>query len=178
MITVEIIIFILAILLGILLYWRESKNNYLFKLINKITHAKEQQLKKEDKKGFFFMQPFLVRFVYLVVFILGSYAISLLIIPFNFVTIQYLITIIVGAMLGTYFASLIIFASDKMEDGQDIIEETIEKGKTMLKDLTEKDEKTNKVKEKIEKPKEGIPTDTKPTEKSARERLKDKGFLK
>lgn len=173
MITFEIIIFILAILLGILLYWRESKSNYLFRLINRITHSKEQQMKKEDKKGFFFMQPFLIRFVYLVVLILAGYLVSLLIIPFNFITLQYLITIIVGTVLGTYFASLIIFATDKVEDGQDIIEETIEKGKEMLKDLTEK-EASKKSEQNIKKPKE----EAKETKKSARERLKDKGFLK
>ncbi len=180
MITFEIIIFILAILLGILLYWRESKNNYLFRLINRITHSKEQQLKKEDKKGFFFMQPFLIRFVYLVVLILAGYLVSLLIIPFNFITLQYLITIIVGTVLGTYFASLIIFATDKVEDGQDIIEETIEKGKEMLKDLTDKED-TTKTEQKIEKPKEesnDASTDSTTEKKSARERLKDKGFLK
>ncbi|MCF6349620.1 MAG: hypothetical protein L3J23_01140 [Flavobacteriaceae bacterium] len=171
MITFEIILFIVAILLGILLYWRESKNNYLFRLINRITHSKEQQLKKENKKGFFFRQPFLIRFVYLVILILMGYLISLLIIPFNFVTIQYLITMIIGTVLGTYFASLIIFATDKVEDGQDIIEEALKKSKKLLKELTDEDE-SKKIIQEMEKPKE-----EETTKKSARDRLKDKGFI-
>ncbi len=170
MITFEIIVFILSILLGILLYWRESKNNYLYRLVNKLTHTKDLQIKKEDKKGFLFMQPFLIRVIYLTLLIIVGFLISLILIPFNFITVQYLITIIVGSILGTYFASLIVFANNKVENSQDIIEETIEKGKEMLKELTETDKKEAS---KIEKPKDAI----KETKKSARERLKDKGFI-
>ena len=174
MITQEIIIFILAILLGILLYWRESKNNYLFRLVNKITHSKEQQIKKTSRKGFLFMQPFLIRLIYMTVFILIVYLISEFLTPFRILNIKFFATIIVGTMLGTYFASLIVFANDKMEDGQDVIEETLEKGKSMLKDLTETKEKEAA---KVEKPKDEIKKEIKETKKSARERLKDKGYM-
>ena len=173
MITLEIIIFILAVLLGIVLYWRESKSNYLFKLVNRITHSKDQQLKKEDKKGFLYGQPFLIRFVYLVVFILIIYLISAFLTSFRILNVKFFATIIVGTLLGTYFASLIVFTNDKVEDGQDIIEDALEKGKEMFNDLTEKDEKVTP-KKTIDKTEKEV---TK-TEKSARDRLKDKGFLK
>jgi Na+/H+ antiporter NhaC len=174
MFTLEIIIFILAILAGILLYWRESKSNYLYKLINRITHSKEQQMKADAKKGFFFMQPFLIRLVYMVVLILVIYLISEFLTPIRILNIKYFATLIVGTMLGTYFASLIVFANKKVESSHDIIEETIKKGKSMLKDLTEKEEIEKVEKEPSKKEKEPN-TEAK---KSARERLKDKGFLK
>ncbi len=170
MFTQELIIFILAVLFGILLYWRESKNNYVFRLVNRITHSKEQQMKITDKKGFLFMQPFLIRLIYMTILILVSYLISEFLTPIRILNIKFFATIIVGTMLGTYFASVIIFANNKVENSHDIIEETIEKGKEMFKDLTE----TNKKEEtKTAKPKDPI----KEPKKSARERLKDKGYL-
>jgi uncharacterized membrane protein required for colicin V production len=194
MITTEILIFIVAVLFGIFLYWRESKNNYLFRLVNKFTHAKELQMKSGDKKGFLYLQPFLMRLVYLVVLILIIYGISEFLTPFRILNVKYFATIVVGSMAGTYFASMVVFASDKIEGGQDLIDNSIEKGKKILKDLTdepkeniESKEKKNEIKDtkKEEKPdkeheaSEEKPKESpkKPSKKSGRERLKDKGLL-
>lgn len=176
MFTTEIIIFILAVLAGILLYWRESKNNYLFRLVNRITHSKEQQMKKTDKKGFLFMQAFLVRLVYIVLLVLVAYLISEFLTPVRILNIKFFATIIVGMTVGTYFASLIVFANKKVEGGQDLIEETLEKGKEMLKDFTEGDNDNDKTTLKKEVEKEET-KEKKATKKSARDRLKDKGFI-
>ena len=63
--TLEIIVFISAILFGILWYWRESRSNRTFRILNKITHAKHLQMKPDDSKGFLHQQNFLLRLVYL-----------------------------------------------------------------------------------------------------------------
>lgn len=178
MFTTEIIIFILATLAGILLYWRESKNNYLFRLVNRITHSKEQQMKKTAKKGFLFMQPFLVRLVYIVLLVLVVYLISEFLTPVPILSIKFFATIIVGMTVGTYFASLIVFANKKVEGGQDLIEETLEKGKEMLKDFTEGDNDNDNDKTTLKKEVEKEETkEKKAPKKSARDRLKDKGFI-
>ena len=59
--TLELIVFIAAILFGILLYWRESNGNGLYRFCNKIINSKELQMKSEDKTGFVFQQTFLLR---------------------------------------------------------------------------------------------------------------------
>ncbi len=48
--TLEIIVFILAILFGILCYWRESKSNKLYRFFNKLTYSKELQMQPEKQK--------------------------------------------------------------------------------------------------------------------------------
>ncbi|HIE45442.1 MAG TPA: hypothetical protein EYP87_04595, partial [Flavobacteriaceae bacterium] len=147
--TLEFIVFILSALFGIFIYWRESKNNYLYRLINKITHSKETQMKKTDKKGFLFEQPLVFRIIYIVIlFIVASLVIRFLT-PINNIGIIYFTNMIVGTILGTYIATLIVKATDKLEDGQDIIEGTFEKGKEYLKDLTKDDAKDVKEKQEI-----------------------------
>lgn len=171
MITFEIILFILAILVGILLYWRESKNNYLYRLVNKITHSKEQQIKSTDRKGFLFMQPFVLRLVFVVILILAVYLITEFLTPVRILDIKYLSTMIVGTLAGTYLATLIVKANKTIENSQEIIDESIKKGKELIEELTT-DDKTDT--ETLESKKQ-IEKDTK---KSARERLKNKGLLK
>jgi len=61
--TLEIIVFIGAILFGIVWYWRESKSNSIYRLANKITHSKDLQMKADNRKGFIHQQPFLLRLV-------------------------------------------------------------------------------------------------------------------
>ena len=48
----EFTIFVAAILLGIVLYWRESKGNKAYRFLNKIMNSKELQMKPEDQTGF------------------------------------------------------------------------------------------------------------------------------
>ena len=170
MITFEIILFILALLTGILLYWRESKNNYLFRLINRITHSKEQQMQPSDRKGFLFMQPFVLRLVFVVILVLVTYLITEFLTPIRILDIKYLSTMVVGILVGTYLATLIVKANESIEGSQEIIDASIKKGKDLLHDLTSEEES-------IELPKKVEKTEKK-EERSARERLKDKGLLK
>ena len=61
----EFTIFVAAILLGIVLYWRESKGNKAYRFLNKIMNSKELQMKPEDQTGFVFQQKFLLRLVFI-----------------------------------------------------------------------------------------------------------------
>ena len=172
--TLEFIIFILAALFGIIIYWRESKNNYLYKLANKITHTKETQMKPNAKKGFLFEQPLVIRIIYVVILFIIAFLVLRFLTPINNIGVIYFTNMIVGTIAGTYIASIIVKASNKLDDSQDLIENTFEKGKEYLKDLTKDDAKDVKEKQEIrEKTQDKV--EDKPT--SGRNRLKDKGLL-
>ena len=49
--TLELIVFIASILLGILLYWRESNGNGFYRFINKLVNSKELQMKPLELVG-------------------------------------------------------------------------------------------------------------------------------
>lgn len=166
--SLEFIIFILAILFGIFIYWRESKNNYLYRFANKLTHTKELQMKPSNKKGFLFEQPLILRIIYIVIFFILAFLILRFLTPINTIGLVYFTNMIVGTIVGTYIASLIVKVSDKFEDGQDIIEDTFEKGKEYLKDFTEEKKETVSEKKEVKEQEQ---------EKSGRDRLKDKGLI-
>ena len=63
--TLEIIIFIASILFGVIIYWRESQGNKMYRFFNKMMNSKELQMKATDKKGFVYQQSFLLRFVFI-----------------------------------------------------------------------------------------------------------------
>ncbi len=175
----ELVIFIGAILLGILIYWKESQGNKLYRFFNKIFNSKELQMKPENKKGFVFKQAFLPRLVYIVgVFLLIGILVQFLT-PFQIFTnyngISAFSSAIVGTLIGTYVASFVLKSGkvieEKTDSFEDIVQSAVEKGKDIIEDI-----KTKDVEEEItEEQKEETP---KKNEKSARERLKDKGYLK
>lgn len=178
--TIELIVFIVAILFGVLLYWRESNGNGLYRFVNKIVNSKELQMKPDDRTGFVFQQKFLLRVVYITfLFILVSLVLQFLT-PFqlfgSYDGVSTFASSIVGTVLGTYLANFVLksgkIVDEKSESLTDLVSGTIEKGKELLDVMTTKDE----VEEVIEEPK----TPEQPIEekKSARERLKDKGLLK
>jgi len=177
--SLEFIIFILAALFGIFIYWTESKNNFLYRFVNKLTHTKDLQMKSAERKGFLFNQPLVYRIIYIVVFYIIVFAILRFLTPFNTVGIIYFTNFVVGTILGTYIASLIVKANDTIADGHDIIEETLEKGKDYIKDLT--DDVKDKVDDFSEKSEKKEVSENKKEErkeeKSGRDRLKDKGLL-
>lgn len=184
--TLEIIIFTLAVLFGILLYWRESKNNSMYRFVNKLTHTQEQQMKKSDRKGFLFKQPFLMRLVYIALFYLIGFIIVNFLTPINIFYPKYFATTIVGTVLGTYFASLIVLANEKIDDSHDVLEDTIEKSKDFIKEITDDVKETAKsvkdrIDESFEKDDAIIETtrdnDQQELKKSGRDRLKEKGLL-
>ncbi len=187
MIVTELIFFTIAAMFGVLLYWRESKNNYLYRMVNSITHAKNSQMKPSDRKGFLFQQPFLIRLVVVALsFLVAALIIKYLTpIPFMF---ELFATSVVGTIVGTYFASLIVVANEKLDHSQETIDESIEKGKDFIKDLTEDvTKKAKEIKNKIEDTfdgedepvikKEKSASKEETTKKSGRDRLKDKGLL-
>lgn len=168
--TLEIIVFIGAILLGILLYWRESKNNRLYRFFNKLINAKKLQMKATDRKGFLYQQAFVYRLIYITLLCGIVYGGVSALTPLNIFSFELFTASVVGMLGGSYIASAIVFANDKIEDNKDLMESTIDKGKDFISDIVDKtpEEKVENVVEK-ETPKT--------EEKSARERLKDKGLL-
>ena len=172
--TLELIIFIASIVFGIFLYWRESQGNGVYRFFNKIMNSKELQMKTKDKKGFVYQQSFLLRLIFVSSFFLIGILITRFLIPIDLATISIFASMIFGTIVGTYVANFIFKSSEIIEEQTENIEdkfdEVIEKGKDFIEDFQTKDVEvgeSKKVEEEIKAP-----------EKSARERLKDKGFLK
>ena len=94
--TLELIVFIAAILFGILLYWRESNGNGLYRFFNKIINSKELQMKPENKTGFVFRQTFLLRLVFISFLFLIGIVITRFLIPIDIATISIFASMIVG----------------------------------------------------------------------------------
>lgn len=170
--TLEIIVFIAAILVGILLYWRESKNNGVYRFFNKLGNAKKLQMKASNPKGFLYQQNFVFRLVYVTIFCGLIYGGVSALTPLNIFSFQLFTASIVGILIGSYVASAILFANNKIEDNKDIVESTIDKGKDFIKEIT--DDEPEQITQEVPEQKEVI----KEEKKSARERLKDKGLLK
>jgi len=174
----ELVIFIAAILFGIFLYWRESNGNGLYRFLNKVVNSKELQMSANNPKGFVFKQAFLPRLVFVVSLVLIAALIVEFLTPVSvfgsYNGISAFSSFAAGTLLGTYIANFVIKSSEVIEEKSDSIEgivsDTIEKGKDFIEDIKAKD--TNIVEE--SEPQSEAP---KTEEKSARERLKDKGLL-
>ena len=178
--TLELIVFIAAILFGIVLYWRESNGNRLYRFFNKIINSKDLQMKPNDKTGFVYQQTFLLRLVFVSFLFLIGIVITRFLIPLDLATISIFASMIVGTVLGTYLANFIFKSSEVIDEKSDslgdVFHETIEKGKDFIEDIKgdESDTVTSSAVEKKVEPKKETPEIE---EKSARERLKDKGLL-
>ena len=177
--TIELIVFIAAILFGVLLYWRESNGNDLYRFVNKIVNSKELQMKQDDRTGFVFQQKFLLRLVYITFLFLGFIVIVKFLIPigYSYNTVSTFASSVVGTVLGTYLANFVLksgkIVDEKSESLTELVSGTFEKGKEMIDDMTSKND-VDKVEDVVEEaPKPEAPK----AEKSVRERLKDKGLL-
>ena len=172
--TLEIIVFVIAILFGIIIYWREAKSNKLYRFFNKMMHSKDLQMKPENTKGFVHKQVFLMRLVWITLLFVIAGALISFATPINVIFFQYFVSAIVGTLIGTYIASAFIVTSQglRKENLKKKFDEAIEKGKDFVEDLTEDEEKPEAVQE--EKKQEQKPEEEK---KSARDRLKDKGMI-
>ncbi|MCW5520208.1 hypothetical protein J1N09_10190 [Aureitalea sp. L0-47] len=168
--TLEIIVFVIAILFGIIIYWRESKSNRLYRFFNKMMHSKDLQMEPDNPKGFVHKQVFLMRLVWITLLYVIAGALISFATPINVIFFQYFVSAIVGTLIGTYIASAFIFTSQglKKENLKKKFDEAVEKGKDFVEDLTEDDEAPEAVQEEKESAKE---------QKSARDRLKDKGMI-
>ncbi len=172
--TLEIIVFVMAILLGIVLYWRESKSNAVYRFINKLTHNDELQMKPDNRKGFIHSQPFLMRLVYVtLLFVIGAVIVRF-VTPINAFFVQYFVSAIVGTMIGTYIASFFLFAKNSTK--KENLEKVFDKGKEMVNEFTDDVKETFESKE-DSTTEETSKQDT-PPKKSARDRFKDKGMIK
>ncbi|PHR69243.1 MAG: hypothetical protein COA67_10970 [Lutibacter sp.] len=173
--TLELIIFIAAVLFGIILYWRESSGNGVYRFFNKLMNSKELQMKPFDKKGFVYQQSFLLRLVFISALFLVAIVVTQFLIPISLATISIFASMIVGTLVGTYIAGMIFKSSEvideKSDSLEDLVHDTIEKGKDFIEDLQHKNDNT--VTSSAVEKKENIIKE----EKSARERLKDKGLL-
>ena len=147
--TLEVIVFIAAILFGILLYWRESNGNGLYRFFNKLMNSKELKMKANDKKGFVFQQSFLLRLVFISFLFLIGIVITRFLIPIDLATISIFASMIVGTLLGTYLAQFIFKSSEVIDDNsdslQDVLQDTLEKGKDFIEDLKTKEQTIEEV---------------------------------
>ena len=173
--TLELIVFIASILFGAVIFWRESQGNKMYRFFNKLMNSKELQMDITDRKGFVYQQSFLLRLVFIAALFLVAIVITKFIIPIDLATISLFTSMIFGTLLGTYLANFIFKSSAVIEEQSDSLEDkfqdVIEKGKDFIEDLKgEEQPAAENIKEENQKPKEN--------ERSARERLKDKGFLK
>jgi len=173
--TLELIIFIASILFGAVIFWRESQGNGVYRFFNKLMNSKELQMVATDKKGFVYQQSFFLRLVFIIALFLVGILITRFLIPIDLATISLFASMIFGTLVGTYVAGFIFKSSEVIEEQSESLEDkfqdVIEKGKDFIEDLQTKE--TNEVEE-VEGENEVPKTD----QKSARERLKDKGFLK
>ena len=170
--TLELIVFIASILFGALLYWRESNGNGLYRFFNKLMYSKDLQMKSDDKTGFLYQQKFIVRLVFIGFLFLIGIVVTRFLIPIDLATLSIFASMIVGTLAGTYLANFIFKSSEVIDEKSDtlgdVLKDAIDKGKDIVEDLKSKE------KDVIEEVKETPKTE----EKSARERLKDKGYLK
>jgi Na+/H+ antiporter NhaC len=172
--TLEFIVFVAAVLFGIVLYWRESQGNGVYRFFNKMMNSKELQMRSANKKGFVFQQSLLLRIVFITGLFLLLILITRFLIPIDLATISMFASMIVGTLIGTYVANFIFKSNEVIDENSDslddIVQNTIEKGKDFIEDL--KSNETNEI-EAVRK----VEEQPKAQEKSARERLKDKGLL-
>ncbi|MBO3116855.1 hypothetical protein J4050_08860 [Winogradskyella sp. DF17] len=178
---IELVIFITAILFGIFLYWRESNGNGAYRFLNKIVNSKELQMDADNPKGFVYKQAFIPRLVFVVTLVLVAALILEFLTPISVFAsyngISAFASFAVGTLLGTYLASFVIKTSQVVEDKSgsigDLVEEAVDRGKDLIEDLKTSDAKV------VEKAKEEIDNEPKAEaeQKSARDRLKDKGLM-
>lgn len=175
----ELVIFIAAILFGIFLYWRESNGNGVYRFLNKIVNSKELQMSPDSKKGFIYQRAFIPRLIFIVTSILFIGLIIQFLTPIevftNYFVLSGFASFATGTLIGTYLANFVLKSSKVIEEQSETLEDkfdsVLEKGKDLIEDFKNKD---NEV---VEDVKEVTKSEAEPNEKTARERLKDKGLM-
>ncbi len=176
----ELVIFIVAVLFGIFLYWRESNGNGAYRFVNKIVNSKELQMSADNPKGFVYKQAFIPRLIFIVSLVLIAAVIVEFLTPISvfgsYNGISAFSSFAAGTLLGTYLANFVLKSSKVIEAQSETIEEkfeqVVEKGKDLIEDLKSKDKEDIVAPE----PETKAPESDTP-EKSARQRLKDKGLM-
>ena len=126
-----------------------------------------------DSTGFLYQQKFVLRLVFIGMMFLVGILIARFLIPIDIATISVFTSSIVGTLLGTYIGGFIL-KSEKVIDAQSEslernFDNAIEQSRDFIKDISNKEPKI------IEDVEAQIQKD--PNQKSARERLKDKGLM-
>ena len=176
---IDLIIFIAAILFGVFLYWRESKNNGIYRFFNKILNTKELQMSAENPKGFIYKQPLIPRIIFIAVILLITGLIIQFLTPVevftNYHFVSGLASFGTGTLIGTYLANFVIKTTEVVEEKSDsigdMVDDVVEKGKDLIDDLKTKEPKV------VKEAKEEIKTEPEADKQSARDRLKDKGLM-
>ena len=127
----------------------------------------------DDPTGFLYQQKFLLRLVFVAMIFLVAILIARLLIPIDIATISVFTSSIVGTLLGTYIGGFVL-KSEKVIDAQSEnlerkFDGVLDQSLDFIQDIS------NKKSTEIEELEEDIQKD--PNQKSARERLKDKGLL-
>ena len=175
----ELVIFIVSILFGIFFYWRESNGNGAYRFLNKIVNSKELQMSPDNPKGFVYKQPFIPRLIFIVMSLLLIGLILQFLTPVevftNYFVLSGFASFATGTLIGTYLANFVLKSSKVIEEQSETLENkfdsVVEKGKDLIQDLKNKDNKA------VQEAKEEIKSEPEPKQKSARERLKDKGLM-
>ena len=176
----ELVIFIVAVLFGIFLYWRESNGNGAYRFLNKIVNSKELQMSADNPKGFVYKQSFIPRLIFIVSLVLVAAVIVEFLTPISvfgsYNGISAFSSFAAGALLGTYVANFVLKSSKVIETHSETIEDkfeqVVEKGKDLIEDLKSKD------KVEVDTPEPEVKqSESSAPEKSVRQRLKDKGLM-
>ena len=183
MLTYPILLSVVGLILGVFIYWRESRSNAVYRTYNKIINKKELQMAADDKKGFFFRRKIQYRLLNAIV-LTALIAVVIYYIPFipQMFAIDAISGFFVAFLGGTYLAAALPAVKNVIDHPMDTIKEVGESGKEMVSDLTEKledvsGETKSEPKEEPKTEQEGK-IEEKPKEESARERMKRKGYLK
>ena len=135
------------------------------------------------RAGFVYQQQFFLRLISISFLFLIGIVITRFLIPIDLATISLFASMIAGTVLGTYLAGFIFKSTevidDKSESLEDLVKDSIEKGKDFIEDLKQEDSTATEINEQDQMDQNDTDTtEEAPAKKSARERLKDKGYLK
>lgn len=185
----DFIILTAAILLGVLIYWRESRSNGIFRAYNFFINKKSTRMEASDRKGFFFLRPLQFRILNGIL-LAAIFGILIYQLPLITQHLEFIAAFFVGLIAGTYLAAALPAVKRAVDNPFDALQEVGQAGKEIVSDLS------NAAVEKMKEAKEHIITETpeepKETEKpkaekqeeeidkneSARDRMKRKGYLK
>lgn len=178
--ALEIIIFFSAVLFGVFWYWRESISNSIYRFFNTLFYSEKLQMKPSNRKGFVFQQNIVFRLLYVALFFIILGSVLQFLTPLRIFSSYYgfsaFASSIFGALLGTYLANFFVTTSDiveeKSEDLEEFVKDKLEDGKEFLEDLRHRNDDV--IEETL---KEEPKTESSKQEKSARDRLKDKGYM-
>lgn len=175
--------FIGALILGVLIYWRESRSNGIFRAYNAFINKKETRMEAGDRKGFFFRRPIVYRIInaILVAVVIG---IVTYYIPFlNENILEIVLASFVGIVVGSYLAAALPTVKKAVDNPLEALQDVGEAGKGILTDLS--NTASDKIKEQTKTaPKEAVKKEEPKKEEApekketARERMKRKGYLK